>query len=172
MVRAEGQALGAVATWVDAEPYGEGPQTWLKTARLPAPTLQGMREAIRTAVRTAGQVDFVEPVGCGAPTCYAWTISGLGKIRGTTSTYYSHAPQYRVPKLDPPPGIEFRLELWGCNVGLNRPEDRVGDSVKLTIDEVKTLDLDQVRKSYPECAGFWVYVDSDIFPQVIRQWGR
>jgi len=173
-VSAEARRIGAVGTFLDTEPYGDSVHKLsLKSAELTEALQSRIRSAVQIAVASAGRVDFVYPSSSGRATHFAWPLLELGQWRCDSKAYYTTAPDYQLPKINPPTCIEHRLDLWGCNVGLGRPEDVVGSQVKLTIADVMALDLSVIRQQHPDCRGIWVYIDADIFPDVIRRgWQR
>lgn len=167
-LKAEARRIGAAGTFFDAEPYGNGAQVPLKRAVLNSAVQARMRWAANLAVGAAGPVDFIYPSSSSAPTRYVWPLTVLGISRCDAKTYYTKGPGYKLPKIEPPPSYEHRLDLWGANVG--RPGDHHNGQPKLSIDDVLALDLDLIQLIHPECRGLWVYIDADIFPQILRDW--
>ena len=170
-VKREAKAIGAVATFLDAEPYGKCPQfSSLKRKKLIDKDRRRIRRAIEDAVSKAGPVDLIYPSSSSPSWHYAWSMADLGILRCDSKTYYTRAKRYELPKIRPPHGFTHRVDLWGSAVGLGRPEDVYHGNVTLTSPEVVALDLPRIRERFPNCRGFWVWVSHDILPEVIRSW--
>ena len=167
-LKAEARSLGAVGTFLDAEPYGHCAQKpTLKFKKLDDNDRQRIKRAVAGAVAHVGPVDFIYPTSSSRASHYAWPLAGLGRLRCDSKTYYSIGPD-QVPKIRSPDGYEHRMDLWGCNVGLGRPQDHMKGQRKLTIQDVKSLDLSLIRKDYPHCKGVWVYADTSILAKVVE----
>lgn len=169
-IKAEAALLGADGTHLDMEPYaGASEKDHLRTPLTLEQQVQ-IRAAAMTAVEAAGPVDYIRPTSSNSPLHFCWSLLELGEHLCDSKTYYVKAPDYEVPKVSPPPWCKHLIDIWGCNVGLGRPEDVVAGQLKLTADDVKTLDLSAIRWMFPECKGIWVYADYDILAKVIRSW--
>lgn len=168
-VKAEARCLDVAYTSLDVEPYaGCSQKVTLQGVDLTFGEQARIREAALAAVRSVGAVDFIKPTSSGRDSHFCWATNNLGKFRCDLKTYYIRAPKYEFPKMRPPQQCEHRIDVWGCNVGLGRPEDVHGSHVKLTVDDVKALDLSAIRWRYPTCLGVRVYADYDIFVDVVR----
>ena len=170
-VKAEANGIGAVGTFLDAEPYANSPQKPLKSAALRFGEQAQIRQAVVAATTNVGTVGFIRPTSSGRESHFCWALSDLGALRCDSKPYYSKAPDYELPAIRPPQQCEHRVDMWGCNVGLGRPEDVHGEHVKLTAEDVKALDLSVIRWRHPSCHGVWVYADYDIFADVVQGWG-
>lgn len=167
-LKAEARSLGAVGTFLDAEPYGHSAQKpTLKFRKLDDDDRRRIQTAVAKAVAHSGPVDFIYPTSSAHAFHYAWPLAGLGRLRCDSKTYYSKEPD-QVPKIRSPDGYEHRMDLWGCNVGLGRPQDQRKGGRRLTVKDVKSLDLSLIRKRYPHCKGVWVYADSSILVEVVE----
>ncbi len=172
-VKTEARSIGATETLLDAEPYAESVQKHtLKFAKLSPEEQSRIRGAVMIAVSNAGRVDFIRPTSSRRESHFAWALIDLGTLRCDCKPYYTKAPDYKLPKVMPPQQSEHRIDVWGCNVGLGRHEDVYRGRVKLTARDVKALDLSVIRRRHPQCRGLWVYIDYDIFADVIRAWNR
>ncbi len=171
-VRAEAHSLGAAGTFLDAEPYAQSVQkSALKGVALSFEGQAQIRQAVLTATGSVGAVSFIRPTSSGRESHFCWALTDLGALRCDSKTYYSKATGYEIPTIAHPEQCEHRVDMWGCNVGLGRPEDVHRDQVKLTAGDVKALDLSVIRWRHPSCRGVWVYVDYDIFADVVQGWG-
>lgn len=171
-VTTEGRDIGAMATFLDAEPYARSAQKLaLKGVALTLEHQAQIRKAVLTATAGVGEVGFIRPTSAGRESHFCWAMADLGALRCDSKTYYSKAPGYEVPTIGHPEQCEHRIDLWGCNVGLGRPEDVHRDQLKLTAQDVKALDLSVIRWPHPSCRGVWVYADYDIFAEVVQGWG-
>ncbi len=171
-VQSEARSIGAVGTFVDAEPYGHSAQKELKSAVFDDNDRLQINRAINQSLRYTGPVDLIYPVSSGRSTHYAWEMAGLGEIPCCSKTYYSHGVD-DLPPIHPPSPTSYvthRIGLWGSYVGLGRDKDRINNNVFLTIAEVKGLDMDVVRATFPKCRGQWVFAGPDIV-EVLNNWG-
>jgi len=170
-VRRESASLGAVGTFLDAEPYGQSAQKpTMKFTELTESDRVRIHHAVSQAVAEAGPVDLIYPTSSMRPSHFGWPLADLGVLRCDSKTYYVRAPQYRLPVVRPPPGYEHRLDLWGVNVGLAATGSTDRRSQPLTVGELLALDLHDIRRQYPGCRGLWVYMDYSIMADVLRNW--
>ncbi len=170
-LRAEARLLGAVGTFLDAEPNARAEQKpTLKNKRLAPEDRLAISTAIREAVKYAGQVDLLYPTSSNRASHYAWPLEGLARFRCDAKPYYQHKSSGKI-FANPPAGYEHKLDLWGSFVTpVSRQIGGTGStSWTLTIDDAKALNLDIIRQRYPECRGFWVYTDELV--EVLREWG-
>ncbi len=174
VLKREAKAIGAVATFLDCEPYGKCPQMIsLKRKKLSDDDRRKMLQAMKSAVTISGRVDMVYPTSSSdSPWHFAWPMAELGVLRCDAKTYYARSPYYKLPRILPPPGFTQRVDLWGSAVGLGRPQDIYNGNKTLTSSEVVALDLTKIRKRFPHCLGYWVWVSHDILPEVIRSWPK
>ncbi len=171
-LRAEARLLGAVGTFLDAEPYGDSAQKpTLKFKHLTAEDRQAISAAVRDAVQYAGPVDLIYPASSNLSTHYSWPLEGLARFRCDAKPFYQRKSSGQIVAR-PPTGYEHKLHFWGSFV--TTPASRqiggaTSTSWTLTIDEAKALDLDIIRERFSECRGLWVY--SDQLVAVLREWG-
>lgn len=165
VVKQEARLIGAVGTFLDIEPYGKnGPQKWLKTATLTPGQRCVMRWAVRQAVQTVGPVTLLEPGSRESPDRYNWPLLDLASTWGHTKTYKAKPPDWQFPPIRPPPGVQFRLDLWGMWVGSY-------DDVCKPADVAAWLaDFPVIRKRYPECQGLFIYIEAKDFAETLRNW--
>lgn len=161
----EAKVLGAQATLLDAEPYGACSQKLIVPLDVTAGERLVIADAIAEATGRAGAVDIILPTASNRSGWYGWSLAGLGLLRADNKTYYVANPVGKVVA-NPPDGFRHRLDLWGSNVGTGRLED----AAKLTVTQAKALDLEEIRRRWPECRGFWVYADHEILPDVLAAW--
>ncbi|MCO6437544.1 MAG: hypothetical protein J5J06_10690 [Phycisphaerae bacterium] len=171
-LRVEAEELGAVGTFLDVEPYGRCAQKAMKRRDLTDEDRKAIRDAVAQAVQQAGPVDLIYPTSSSRRTHYAWPFAELGLLRMDAKTYYTPRADADLPPIRAPRGFEHRPNLWGVNVGLGRPEDVEGPHKKLTIAQAKALDVEVMKRRFPQCRGVWVYADYDLLPEVLRRWDR
>ncbi len=168
-VKREARSLGAVATFLDLEPYGKSVQKpTLKFRTLTDDERHRVQSAVSLATRRVGTVDLISPTSSMRASHFAWSLVGLGKLRCDSKTYYTRATSTRWPTVKPPNGVTHRVHFFGSNLAMGRPEDAVNGQAPLTAAEVKSLDLSKIRTRYPQCDGLWSWVSYDILPDVIR----
>lgn len=152
-------ALGAVGTMLDAEPNGHpanednlrnGFYTW---------ELRHVQSAILQAVNVTGQVDFIYPAASSNPISYAWSVVGLGEKRLVHKTYGLLNADDKVI-MNPPDGVEAKLDLWGHSVSTQ--------GGALNSADVMAFDMARVRERFPENVGQWVYAAK--FAEVMKGW--
>ncbi len=167
-INSEALAIGAVGSFFDAEPYGKSPQmTTLKRRLLTDRQRLRIRAAIRLATRRAGYVDTIYPVSSSDTSGhFAWSLAELGVLRFDAKTYWSKAPNYKLPRIDPPFDVNHRIDAWGSIIGVTQPVT----GMTLTPKDVMALDLSVIRKQHPNCKAFWVFVPRKKLAEVIRSW--
>jgi hypothetical protein len=179
-LRIEGALIGAEATALDGEPYGDSPQHALKGPDVPS-LWQGryILWAIAEAVKSVGRVDYFYPHG-GYP--YTFYLPDLAKHRMSMSgTWYSHPPDWKEYKREPPEGsgAEYRIDLWGIYprpFPTGDPRHAVGSSgnvTTLSVAEARQTVTDGwpvLRKRHPTLRGFWVYVRLPDMDDFLEQW--
>ena len=167
-VRAEARFLGAVGSFLDAEPYGESTQKpTLKFSHLDDVERILIGLAVAEAVSAAGPVDWIYPTSSAKPTHYAWPISGLGRLFLDHKSYYTLKSDGDVVA-KPPPGYQHRLQLWGAFVLPKRTEIRPG-LWTLDIGDAKRLDPNVMRLKHKHCKGIWIYPGGQT-AQVLVAW--
>ncbi|MCH7886091.1 MAG: hypothetical protein IIC01_12700 [Planctomycetes bacterium] len=174
-LKAEARSLGAVATFLDAEPYGISTQKpTLKFAHLDDNDLIRISRAIEQAVRYAGRVDMIYPTTSARSTHYAWPIADLGPLDVDAKTYYLDDPNGRVV-VRPPSGYEHHRGDWLWGSFVTRESEQVGATGPwtLSIAKAKRFDMSVVRKRFPKCKGRFFYLkDGDALVQTLRAWGE
>ena len=167
-VKEETKRLGAYGSLLDVEAYGASPQkTAIKRRDLRDTEREIIEGAVARAVAAAGRVDFIFPTASTRPGSFVWPLTGLGVNRCDPKSYYSTAPGYKVNARHPTSHVH-RIHLWGSHV---KPASSAESDRRLTPDQVKAIDLDVVRESYPECIGQWVYVPPGDLSETLKTWG-
>ncbi len=167
-VRAEARFLGAVGSFLDAEPYGDSTQKpTLKFVPIDDVERIMIGLAIKEAVAAAGPVDWIYPTSSASPTHYAWPIARLGRVRCDAKPYYTRESDGQVIA-NPPAGYQHRLQLWGAFVMPKRTEIRPG-LWTLGIGDAKRLDPNVMRQKHEHCKGIWIY-PGDQTAEVLAAW--
>ena len=173
-LKAEARSLGAVATFLDAEPYGHSTQKpTLKFAKLDDNDRLRIKRAIEKAVRYAGPVDFIYPTSSSRASHYAWPIASLGVLDLDAKTYYVDNANGRVV-VRPPDGYEHHRGDWLWGSFVTRESEQIGSTGMwtLSIAKAKRFDMSAVRKRFPKCQGRFFYLkDGDALVQTLRAWG-
>lgn len=174
-LKAEARSLNAVATFLDAEPYGDSAQKpTLKFAKLDDNDRLRIKRAIEQALRYAGPVDFIYPTTSAQSTHYAWPIAGLGPLDVDAKTYYLDNENGRIV-VRPPTGYEHHRGDWLWGSFVTREREQVGDTGlwTLSIAKAKSFDMRRVRERFPRCKGRFFYLkDGDAFARTLRAWGN
>jgi hypothetical protein len=167
-VRAEARFLGAVGSFLDAEPYGDSAQKpTLKFVALNDVERVLISLAIAEAVAAAGPVDWIYPTSSASPTRYPWPMARLGRVRLDARPYYTRESDGEVIAR-PPAGYKHRLQLWGAFVLPKRTEISPG-LWTLNISDAKRLDPNVMRQKHEHCMGIWLYTGNET-AKVLAAW--
>ena len=173
-LKSEARSLGAVGTFLDAEPYGDSAQKpTLKFAKLDDNDRLGIKRAIEQALRVTGQVSFIYPSTSSRASHYAWPIADLGVLDVDAKTYYLD-PDGKV-SVRPPSGNEHHRGDWLWGSFVTREREQVGDTGlwTLSIAKAKSFDMSRVRERFPNCQGRFFYLkDGDALARTLRAWGN
>ena len=150
--------------WALVYGYGDAPEK-AAFANLDAKQLAMMAEAVEQAVAIAAQVDIVLPTGSTDEKSWKWRLQRLGRNWMSCKTYYAKHPDYKAPFINPPAGIEHRIDLWGVALGTGSAAEQADKNVPLVPRELMALDMSKIRDLRPECKGLMVWTKQ---PDLLR----
>lgn len=174
IVTQEARAMGAVAAFLDAEPYARSTVKHIKQARFNADNRFYIDQAIRHALAVTGPVAMIYPTTSARSTHYAWPFADLGLLDWDRTTYYLDDPSDDVV-VRPPTGYEHHRGawLWGSFVTPTSERIGTGDNWTVSIAKAKTFKMADVIKRFPRCKGRFFYLgDGDKLVNTLRKWSK
>lgn len=149
-IAVEAEAVGAVGTVIDTEPYGDTIyKPWFKDDGLHSWEARQIEVAIKHALRMVRPVDFVSPASSLASNWYGWWLRYLGLKNFHPRSYcVRKAEDFRA---NPPDDMSLDLDCWGVLLGAaGNPHNA------LTVDEYAMLDFARIKELYPVCRCVWL----------------
>ncbi|MBU0716902.1 MAG: hypothetical protein KJ749_01530 [Planctomycetes bacterium] len=165
--------LPVVGTALDAEIYADAGKTEsLKGRQLGDDEWAQIRAAITPAVSLLGPVDLIYPCSSTDAATYTWLMSWLGRINCDEKTYRARGLA-DLPTINPPAGMTHQVHLWGLHIApasvVAKLTAQNEKKIPLSPGEYLALDLSNIKRRFPECFGFFTYIDDQHFVEVLAE---
>lgn len=144
----DANSLGADYIGLDIEPYGKSPlKTIIKERNYNSRDLEKIKNAVQSAERKTGGVDFIYPAGSNLVHHPYNIISGLAKYRISEHTYYDNERWIK--------NVKYPFEIFGAFIRLEKENPNHKDLPFFLVEEI--FDRSEL---WSDKKGVWLYKGS------------